>query len=85
MTIMYNSYLQQIAKILYNNVIVEIVEQPAEKCLRFRYSCEGKSAGSILGVNSKADQKTYPKIRVLNYTGFVTVVVSCVSKDPPYR
>lgn len=46
---------------------VEIVEQPAKKGIRFRYECEGRSAGSIPGVRSRADNKTYPTIRVSNY------------------
>lgn len=41
---------------------VEITEQPASKALRFRYECEGRSAGSIPGVNSTPENKTYPSI-----------------------
>lgn len=43
---------------------VEIVEQPASKALRFRYECEGRSAGSIPGANSSPENKTFPTIRV---------------------
>lgn len=43
---------------------VEIIEQPASKALRFRYECEGRSAGSIPGVNSTPENKTFPSIRV---------------------
>lgn len=43
---------------------VEILEQPAGKALRFRYECEGRSAGSIPGVNSTPENKTFPSIRV---------------------
>ncbi|KAJ8730498.1 hypothetical protein PYW08_001911 [Mythimna loreyi] len=64
---------------------VEIVEQPASKALRFRYECEGRSAGSIPGVNSTSDNKTYPTIKICGYTGQVVIVVSCVTKDEPYR
>ncbi|XP_026732895.1 transcription factor p65-like [Trichoplusia ni] len=64
---------------------VEIVEQPASKALRFRYECEGRSAGSIPGVNSTTDNKTYPTIKICGYTGQVVIVVSCVTKDEPYR
>nr|XP_049696681.1 transcription factor p65 isoform X5 [Helicoverpa armigera] len=64
---------------------VEIVEQPASKALRFRYECEGRSAGSIPGVNSTSDNKTYPTIRICGFTGQVVIVVSCVTKDEPYR
>lgn len=45
---------------------VEILEQPASKALRFRYECEGRSAGSIPGVNSTPENKTFPSIRVSN-------------------
>ncbi|XP_046417904.1 proto-oncogene c-Rel-like isoform X2 [Neodiprion fabricii] len=64
---------------------VNIIEQPASKALRFRYECEGRSAGSIPGVNSTPENKTFPKIQVEGHTGRAIVVVSCVTKDPPYR
>jgi c-Rel proto-oncogene protein len=62
-----------------------ILEQPASKALRFRYECEGRSAGSIPGANSTADNKTYPTIQIMNYKGRAVVVVSCVTKDFPYK
>ena len=34
---------------------VKIIEQPASKALRFRYECEGRSAGSLPGANSTTD------------------------------
>lgn len=43
---------------------VRIVEQPAKCAIRFRYECEGRSAGSIPGVNSTAESKSYPTIQV---------------------
>ncbi|XP_065084360.1 embryonic polarity protein dorsal-like [Ochlerotatus camptorhynchus] len=64
---------------------VVITEQPQSKALRFRYECEGRSAGSIPGVSSTAEQKTFPTIEIRGYKGRVVVVVSCVTKDPPYR
>ncbi|XP_014609305.1 PREDICTED: embryonic polarity protein dorsal-like isoform X3 [Polistes canadensis] len=64
---------------------VEIVEQPASKSLRFRYECEGRSAGSIPGINSTPENKTFPTIRIVGYKGRAVVVVSCVTKDLPYR
>lgn len=67
------------------NARVEITEQPASKALRFRYECEGRSAGSIPGTSSTTDTKTYPSIRVVGYQGRAVVVVSCVTKDVPYR
>lgn len=63
----------------------EIIEQPAPKALRFRYECEGRSAGSIPGINSTSDNKTFPTIQIKNYTGRAVVVVSCVTKDPPHK
>ena len=47
-----------------NSPWVEIVEQPASKALRFRYECEGRLAGSIPGVHSTPENKTYPTIKV---------------------
>jgi len=67
------------------NSYVKILEQPAPKALRFRYECEGRSAGSLPGINSSGDRKTYPKIQIQNYVGRAVVVVSCVTVDPPYR
>ncbi|XP_012283784.1 proto-oncogene c-Rel isoform X2 [Orussus abietinus] len=64
---------------------VEILEQPASKALRFRYECEGRSAGSIPGVNSTPENKTFPSIRIIGYKGRAVVVVSCVTKDLPHR
>ncbi|XP_013180060.1 PREDICTED: embryonic polarity protein dorsal isoform X3 [Papilio xuthus] len=64
---------------------VRIVEQPASKALRFRYECEGRSAGSIPGVNSTSERKTYPTIEISGCNGNAIVVVSCVTKDHPYK
>ncbi|XP_021925481.1 transcription factor p65-like isoform X4 [Zootermopsis nevadensis] len=67
------------------SVYVKITEQPASKALRFRYECEGRSAGSIPGVNSTPENKTFPTIQIVGYKGPAVVVVSCVTKDTPYR
>lgn len=64
---------------------VEIIEQPASNAHRFRYECEGRSAGSIPGVNSRSEHKTFPTIQVKNYRGEAIVNVSCVEKNEPYR
>ncbi|KPM10359.1 embryonic polarity protein dorsal-like protein [Sarcoptes scabiei] len=64
---------------------VRIIEQPAKCAIRFRYECEGRSAGSIPGINSTPENKTFPTIQVCNYRGKAVVVVSCVTKEPPYR
>nr|XP_023013890.1 embryonic polarity protein dorsal-like isoform X2 [Leptinotarsa decemlineata] len=64
---------------------IKIVEQPAPKALRFRYECEGRSAGSIPGTNSTPENKTYPTIQIVGYQGKAVVVVSCVTKDNPHK
>ncbi|XP_040576306.1 uncharacterized protein [Lepeophtheirus salmonis] len=64
---------------------VSVTEEPASKGLRFRYECEGRSAGSIPGVSSTNDKKTYPTIEVVGYKGRAVVVVSCVTSETPYR
>lgn len=43
---------------------IEITEQPISNALRFRYQCEGRSAGSLLGQSSTNDQKVFPTIAV---------------------
>lgn len=50
-----------------NQPYIKIIEQPASKALRFRYECEGRSAGSIPGVNSTPENKTYPTIQVNSF------------------
>ncbi|XP_053961677.1 embryonic polarity protein dorsal isoform X1 [Anastrepha ludens] len=72
-------------KKIAKKAFVKIVEQPASKALRFRYECEGRSAGSIPGVNSTPELKTFPTIEIVGYKGRAVVVVSCVTKDAPYR
>ncbi|CAG9762924.1 unnamed protein product [Ceutorhynchus assimilis] len=67
-----------------NRAEVRIIEQPASKALRFRYECEGRSAGSIPGASSTPENKTFPEIEVVGYKGKAVVVVSCVTKDIPY-
>lgn len=67
------------------NAYLEILVEPQPKGLRFRYECEGRSAGSIPGVGSSTENKTFPTIKVCNYQGPITIVVSLVTKDPPYR
>ena len=47
---------------------VEILIQPKAKGFRFRYECEGRSAGSIPGDNSTNENKTYPTIKVIVLT-----------------
>lgn len=64
---------------------VVILEQPASRALRFRYQCEGRYPGTLVGVSSTAENKTYPTIKVVGIQKPAVVVVSCVTKDQPYR
>ncbi|XP_059566059.1 transcription factor p65 isoform X2 [Myotis daubentonii] len=64
---------------------VEIIEQPKQRGMRFRYKCEGRSAGSIPGERSTDTTKTHPTIKIIGYTGPGTVRISLVTKDPPHR
>lgn len=41
-----------------------VVEEPKERGMRFRYECEGRSAGSILGASSTETNKTQPTVEV---------------------
>ncbi|XP_040298343.1 transcription factor RelB isoform X1 [Bufo bufo] len=64
-----------------------ITEQPKQRGMRFRYKCEGRSAGSILGESSTEHSKTLPAIALINCEGInnVEVSVCLLWKDPPYR
>ncbi|XP_052635315.1 transcription factor RelB isoform X4 [Harpia harpyja] len=55
--------------------------------MRFRYECEGRSAGSILGESSTDASKTLPAIELLNCHTIpeVKVTACLVWKDWPYR
>ncbi|CAG5929515.1 unnamed protein product [Menidia menidia] len=66
---------------------IEIIEQPKQRGMRFRYKCEGRSAGSIPGEKSNDTTKTYPaiKLAVHNYNGPLRVRISLVTKNPPYK
>ncbi|KAK9883830.1 hypothetical protein WA026_002027 [Henosepilachna vigintioctopunctata] len=59
---------------------VKILEQP-EVNLAFSH----RTSVPIVGVSSKQQKKTFPTIRVDGYIGTTMVVVSCVTKDEPYR
>ncbi|XP_054157157.1 embryonic polarity protein dorsal-like [Oppia nitens] len=64
---------------------VQIVEQPAKCGVRFRYECEGRISGAIPGSRSTPSSPTFPAIRLIGHTGSAKVVVSCVTKNPPFR
>ncbi|XP_061665160.1 transcription factor p65 isoform X2 [Syngnathoides biaculeatus] len=64
---------------------LEIIEQPKQRGMRFRYKCEGRSAGSIPGEKSNDTTKTHPAIKVHNYSGPLRVRISLVTKNTPYK
>ncbi|KAM9425952.1 transcription factor p65 [Pholidichthys leucotaenia] len=64
---------------------IEIIEQPKQRGMRFRYKCEGRSAGSIPGEKSNDNTKTHPAIKVHNYIGPLRVRISLVTKNTPYK
>ncbi|XP_029449579.1 proto-oncogene c-Rel isoform X2 [Rhinatrema bivittatum] len=53
--------------------------------MRFRYKCEGRSAGSILGERSTVNNKSYPSIQIINYSGKGKVRVTLVTKSEPFK
>ncbi|KAF7238570.1 Transcription factor p65 [Varanus komodoensis] len=64
---------------------VEIIEQPKQRGMRFRYQCEGRLAGSIPGERSTDTTKTHPTIKVHNYMGPGKIRISLVTKESPHR
>ncbi|XP_068034053.1 transcription factor RelB homolog, partial [Anomalospiza imberbis] len=64
-----------------------ITEQPKQRGMRFRYECEGRSAGSILGESSTEANRTLPSIELLNCQAIPEVAVTAclVWKDWPHR
>ncbi|XP_074503028.1 proto-oncogene c-Rel [Sebastes fasciatus] len=64
---------------------VQIFEQPKQRGMRFRYKCEGRSAGSIPGEKSSDNNRTYPSLQILNFCGKGKVRVYLVTKNEPYR
>ncbi|XP_028284578.1 transcription factor p65 [Parambassis ranga] len=67
------------------NPYIEIIEQPKQRGMRFRYKCEGRSAGSIPGEKSNDTTKTHPTIKVHNYSGPLRVRISLVTKNAPHK
>ncbi|CAN9499576.1 unnamed protein product [Ophioblennius macclurei] len=64
---------------------IQIFEQPKARGMRFRYKCEGRSAGSIPGERSSDNNRTYPSLQILNYSAKGKVRVSLVTVNEPYR
>ncbi|KAG8512309.1 Proto-oncogene c-Rel, partial [Galemys pyrenaicus] len=67
------------------NPYIEIFEQPRQRGMRFRYKCEGRSAGSIPGERSTDNNRTYPSIQIRNYYGKGKVRITLVTKNDPYK
>lgn len=64
---------------------VLITVQPTPHPIRFRYECEGRNGGTIPGESCQNKAKTFPTIKIVNYTGSVVIVASCVTKSKPYH
>ena len=60
-----NSYVT--LKKVFMVIFLEIVEPPASNKMRFRYECEGRSAGAIQGASSTPQHRTCPTIRLVGY------------------
>ncbi|XP_045684408.1 proto-oncogene c-Rel isoform X1 [Phyllostomus hastatus] len=67
------------------NPYIEIIEQPRQRGMRFRYKCEGRSAGSIPGEHSTDNNRTYPSIQIMNYCGKGKVRITLVTKNEPFK
>ncbi|XP_039996173.1 transcription factor p65 isoform X2 [Xiphias gladius] len=86
--------LTQLNPVQTANPFIEIIEQPKQRGMRFRYKCEGRSAGSIPGEKSNDTTKTHPAIKfgpgstrgqVHNYSGPLRVRISLVTKNAPHK
>ncbi|KAH0631499.1 hypothetical protein JD844_005843 [Phrynosoma platyrhinos] len=75
---------EQLDKNFLEPLKLVITEQPKQRGMRFRYQCEGRSAGSILGECSTETNKTLPTIEV-SWISEVKVTACLVWKDWPYR
>ncbi|NXV77119.1 NFKB2 factor, partial [Atlantisia rogersi] len=61
-----------------------IIEQPKQRGFRFRYGCEGPSHGGLPGASSEKGRKTYPTVKICNYSGMARIEVDLVThSDPP--
>ncbi|NXW81753.1 NFKB2 factor, partial [Alopecoenas beccarii] len=57
---------------------------PPQRGFRFRYGCEGPSHGGLPGASSEKGRKTYPTVKICNYTGMARIEVDLVThSDPP--
>lgn len=78
---MFDEQLLSTALISPPKPYVKIIEQPLKN--QFKHKDERKPINS--DVHSTPNQKTYPTIEIFNYIGPIKVVVSCVTKNEPYR
>uniref|UniRef100_A0A670IRR2 RELB proto-onco, NF-kB subunit n=1 Tax=Podarcis muralis TaxID=64176 RepID=A0A670IRR2_PODMU len=78
---------EQLDDIIQEPPRLVITEQPKQRGMRFRYQCEGRSAGSILGEFSTETNKTLPTIELQNFAGIpeAKVTACLVWKDWPHR
>merc|ERR1711944_177598 len=44
--------------------------------MRFRYECEGRGAGSLVGISSKPNQKTHPAVEINEETDMTAELVN---------
>jgi len=61
-----------------NRPYLRITEQPHPNRMRFRYACEGRGAGSLVGISTNAHKKTHPTVQIIGHKGPAVVIVSCV-------
>ncbi|XP_070785624.1 transcription factor p65 isoform X2 [Enoplosus armatus] len=85
MDVVYGWGLNPLNPVQTANAFIEIIEQPKPRGMRFRYKCEGRSAGSIPGEKSNDSTKTHPAIKVHNYSGPLRVRISLVTKNAPHK
>ncbi|XP_030007026.1 transcription factor RelB homolog isoform X2 [Sphaeramia orbicularis] len=81
------SSAEMLERVLEKPTLV-VVEEPKDRGMRFRYECEGRSAGSILGASSTDTNKTQPTIEIqgpIDHIKKIAVTVSLVTKDLPHR
>lgn len=60
---------------------IQIFEQPKQRGMRFRYKCEGRSAGSIPGENSSDNNRTYPSLQVCPHNFQMSIIWYRVTRD----
>ncbi|KAI3362940.1 hypothetical protein L3Q82_011614 [Scortum barcoo] len=60
---------------------IQIFEQPKQRGMRFRYKCEGRSAGSIPGEKSSDNNRTYPSLQVERAVPPASARLYLVGKD----